>query len=165
MVYFFNSKIKLRINAMKALIQRVTSAHVVVEGEKIGAIDQGVLAYIGIGHKDDLESAKKLVDKILTYRIFENTEDVTKAGKMDWNLQQIGGGLLLVSQFTLMAKTDKGRRPDFANAMPPAQAKELFAHLVEYARSQHHTVATGQFGAMMLVSAMNDGPLNFILET
>ncbi len=149
---------------MKALIQRVQSANVVVNNSEVGAIDKGILAYIGIAHDDNLETAKKLIDKILTYRIFENTEDVNKAGKLDWNISQADGGLLLVSQFTLMAKTDKGRRPDFTNAMPPEQAKQLFAELVDYANSQYHKVATGEFGAMMAVSAVNDGPLNFILE-
>ena len=144
---------------MKALIQRVTQASVVVEGESIGEIEQGILAYIGLAPEDTLQSAKKMVDKILTYRIFNNEE-----GKLDKNVQQIGGGLLLVSQFTLMAKTDKGRRPDFGGAMPPAEAEPLFEQLVEYAKSQYTPIATGQFGADMLVKADNDGPLNFILE-
>ncbi len=149
---------------MKALIQRVKSADVTVDGKEVGAIGQGVLAYIGIGHDDDLATAKKLVDKILTYRIFENTEDPEKAGKLDCNVQQAKGGLLLVSQFTLMAKTDKGRRPDFGGAMPPDKANELFHQLVDYANSQHDKVAMGEFGALMAVTAVNDGPLNFILE-
>ncbi len=149
---------------MKALIQRVTHANVTVNNQQVGAIEQGILAYIGIGHDDSLETTKKLIDKILTYRIFENTDDPSKVGKLDWNVQQANGGLLLVSQFTLMAKTDKGRRPDFTDAMPPNQAKQLFAQLVEYANSQHDKVATGEFGAMMAVSAVNDGPINFLLE-
>lgn len=149
---------------MKALIQRVTEASVKVEGKIVGQIEHGLLAYIGIGHDDDIETSKKMIDKMLTYRIFENTQDTKKAGKLDWNVEQAGGGLLLVSQFTLMAKTDKGRRPDFANAMPPAQAKALFAELVDYAKSVYPKVETGEFGAMMAVSAINDGPLNFILE-
>lgn len=149
---------------MKALIQRVTEASVTVEGQVIGQIDNGLLAYVGLGHDDDIESAKKLVDKIISYRIFENTQDEAKAGKLDWNVEQAGGGLLLVSQFTLMAKTDKGRRPDFGNAMPPSQANELFDELVAYARKVYPKVATGEFGANMQVFAINDGPLNFILE-
>lgn len=149
---------------MKALIQRVTHAKVAVDGQTIGRIDAGVLAYIGIAHEDDYTKACRLVDKILSYRIFENTTDPDKLGKLDKSVTDIGGGLLLVSQFTLMAKTDKGRRPDFAPAMSPAQANQLFARLVDYAKSQHHTVATGQFGANMQVIAQNDGPINFILE-
>lgn len=149
---------------MKALIQRVTSANVQVNDKVVGRIDQGILAYVGIGHQDTLTTAKKLVDKMLTYRIFENTADSSKAGKLDWNIKQANGGLLLVSQFTLMAKTDKGRRPDFTDAMPPKQAAILFEQLVEYAKIQHELTATGEFGAMMMVSAINDGPLNFILD-
>jgi len=120
-----------------------------------------VLAYIGLGHDDTLQSAQKMIDKILTYRIFENDENPAKYGKLDKNLQQVGGGLLLVSQFTLMAKTDKGRRPDFGNAMAPDAARALFAQLVAYAQAQHSQVATGQFGADMQVLSI---PLNFLLE-
>lgn len=144
---------------MKALIQRVSAASVIVDGQTVGEIDQGILAYIGLGPEDNYEIAKKMVDKILTYRIFDN-----EAGKLDKNVQQVEGELLLVSQFTLMAKTDKGRRPDFGGAMAPAQASELFEQMVAYAKQQYKKVATGEFGANMLVRADNDGPLNFILE-
>lgn len=144
---------------MKALIQRVTQASVTVDSQIVGEIEHGILAYIGIGHEDNLQSAQKIIDKILTYRIFDN-----EAGKLDKNIQQVQGGLLLVSQFTLMAKTDKGRRPDFGGAMPPAQANELFEQLIDYAKAQYDNVASGEFGANMLVKADNDGPLNFILE-
>ena len=149
---------------MKALIQRVKHASVSVDGQEIGAIDNGVLAYIGLGHDDNLQSAQRMVDKILTYRLFENDDDPAKYGKLDKNVQQMGGGLLLVSQFTLMAKTDKGRRPDFGGAMLPDAAQVLFAQLVDYAKTQHPIVATGQFGADMQVISVNDGPLNFLLE-
>ena len=149
---------------MKALIQRVKHANVNVDGQEIGAIDNGVLAYIGLGHDDNLQSAQRMVDKILTYRIFENDDDPDKYGKLDKNVQQVGGGLLLVSQFTLMAKTDKGRRPDFGGAMAPDAAQALFVQLIDYAKTQHPTVATGQFGADMQVLSINDGPLNFLLE-
>lgn len=144
---------------MKALIQRVTSAQVTVDGQLVGAIDGGLLAYIGIGHNDNIQSAQKLMDKIIQYRVFEN-----EAGKLDKSLADVGGGLLLVSQFTLMARTDKGRRPDFTDAMAPAHAKQLFEAVVAYAQSIHPTVATGQFGANMAVSAVNDGPINFLIE-
>ena len=149
---------------MKALIQRVKHASVSIDGQEIGAIEQGVLAYIGLGHDDNLQSAQRMVDKILTYRLFENDDDPAKYGKLDKNVQQMSGGLLLVSQFTLMAKTDKGRRPDFGGAMAPDAAQVLFAQLVDYAKTQHPTVATGQFGADMQVLSINDGPLNFLLE-
>ena len=144
---------------MRAVIQRVTQASVCVDGQTVGEIEHGILAYIGLGHEDTLETAKKMVDKILTYRIFANEED-----KLDKNVQQAEGGVLLVSQFTLMANTHKGRRPDFAPAMPPAAAKALFTELVAYAKAQYSLVATGEFGAHMQVTANNDGPINFILE-
>lgn len=144
---------------MKALIQRVQSAHVAVDGQIIGQIQSGMLAYIGIGKDDDFDKACKLVDKIIAYRIFEDDN-----GKMGKSVSDVGGGLLLVSQFTLMAKTDKGRRPDFAPAMPPDDAKALFDKLVNYAKQVYPSVATGEFGANMAVMAVNDGPINFLLE-
>ena len=144
---------------MKALIQRVQSAHVAVDGQIIGQIQSGVLAYIGIGKDDDFDKACRLVDKIIAYRIFEDDN-----GKMGKSVSDVGGGLLLVSQFTLMAKTDKGRRPDFAPAMPPDDARELFDKLVNYAKQVYPSVATGEFGANMAVMAVNDGPINFLLE-
>ncbi len=149
---------------MKALIQRVKHANVRVDGHSIGAIEQGILAYIGLGHDDDKQSMQRLVDKILTYRIFDNTIDPTKLGKLDQNLQQIGGGLLLVSQFTLMANTNNGRRPDFGPAMSPDAAQVLFAEMIAYAQSQYSIVASGEFGANMQVESINDGPLSFLLE-
>lgn len=144
---------------MKALIQRVQSAHVAVDGQIIGQIQSGVLAYIGIGKDDDFDKACKLVDKIIAYRIFEDDN-----GKMGKSVSDVGGGLLLVSQFTLMAKTDKGRRPDFAPAMPPDDARALFDKLVNYAKQVYPNVATGEFGANMTVMAVNDGPINFLLD-
>ena len=149
---------------MRALIQRVNHASVTVDDCCVGSIQHGILAYIGLGHDDNLQSAQRMVDKILTYRIFENDEDAAKFGKLDKNVQQVAGGLLLVSQFTLMAKTDKGRRPDFGGAMAPDIAQALFAQLVNYAKTKHLNVAIGQFGADMQVMSLNDGPLNFLLE-
>ena len=149
---------------MKALIQRVQSARVTVDGHEVGRIEAGILAYIGLGHDDNLQRGQRLIDKILSYRIFENTQDSSKLGKLDQNLQQVQGGLLLVSQFTLMARTDKGRRPDFGAAMEPVAAQALFAELILYAKSQYPLVATGVFGANMQVESINDGPLNFLLE-
>lgn len=151
---------------MRALIQRVHSASVTVDAHCVDEIEHGLLAYIGLGHDDNLQSAQRMIDKILTYRIFDNDDDddPAKLGKLDKNVQQVEGGLLLVSQFTLMAKTDKGRRPDFGGAMAPDAAQALFEQLVNYAKTQHPNVATGEFGADMQVSSINDGPLNFILE-
>lgn len=149
---------------MKALIQRVSRATVTVDERCVGLIRHGVLAYIGLGHDDNLQSAQRMIDKILSYRIFENHDDPAKYGKLDLNVQQVSGGLLLVPQFTLMAKTDKGRRPDFGGAMRPDIAQALFDELVSYAQTQHPDVAAGQFGADMQVESINDGPLNFVLD-
>lgn len=149
---------------MRALIQRVNHASVTVDDCCVGSIEHGILAYIGLGHEDNLQNAQRMIDKILTYRIFDNDDDPAKYGKLDKNVQQVAGGLLLVSQFTLMAKTDKGRRPDFGAALSPDAAQALFAQLVAYARTQHPIIATGQFAADMQVSSVNDGPLNFLLE-
>jgi D-tyrosyl-tRNA(Tyr) deacylase len=149
---------------MKVLIQRVSRASVTIDEHCVGKIDHGILAYIGLGHDDDFAAAQRMIDKILTYRIFENDDDPAKFGKLDKNVQQVGGGLLLVSQFTLMAKTDKGRRPDFGGAMAPDAAQALFEQLIDYAKTQYPNVATGQFGADMQVESVNDGPLNFLLE-
>ena len=139
---------------MRALIQRVHRASVTVDAHCVGEIEHGLLAYIGLGHDDNLQSAQRMIDKILTYRIFDNDDDPAKFGKLDKNVQQVGGGLLLVSQFTLMAKTDKGRRPDFGGAMAPDAAEVLFEQLITYAKTQHPLVATGEFGADMQVSKL-----------
>lgn len=144
---------------MKTLIQRVKSASVIIDGQVVGQIDTGVLAYVGIGTKDDDVCAKKLIDKILHYRIFENEQ-----GKLDKSLFDVGGGLLIVSQFTLMATTNKGRRPDFGGAMKPDDAKVLYDNMVCYAKQTHCNVQTGQFGANMAVSSINDGPINFLIQ-
>ncbi|ELA09669.1 D-tyrosyl-tRNA(Tyr) deacylase [Moraxella macacae 0408225] len=144
---------------MKAVIQRVTSANVMVNHTIIGEIFQGILVYLGLGHNDDLTIGKKMIDKILAYRIFENAHH-----KMDKNIADVGGGLLLVPQFTLLANTNNGRRPDFGAAMHPDFAKPLFGEMVNYAKQQYHTVATGEFGANMQVTSCNDGPINFIFE-
>ena len=145
---------------MRAVIQRVLSAQVSVEGQICGQIQHGVLVLLGLGKADDLARGKKLIDKILAYRMFNDAE-----GKMSLNVNQVDGGVLLVSQFTLLANTQKGLRPDFAPAMPPSEAKALYDHLVDYARQQHPALATGIFAADMQVSLVNDGPVTFILES
>ncbi|MBF9162387.1 D-tyrosyl-tRNA(Tyr) deacylase [Acinetobacter baumannii] len=144
---------------MRALIQRVLEAKVVVDGETTGEIQHGLLVFLGIGRDDTLATGQKLIDKILKYRIFDDEQ-----GKMGWNVSQANGGVLLVSQFTLMAQTQKGLRPDFGPAMPPSDAKALYEQLVEYTRSQFENVQTGIFAADMKVHLINDGPVTFNLK-
>lgn len=144
---------------MRALIQRVLEAKVVVDGATTGEIQHGLLVFLGIGRDDTLATGQKLIDKILKYRIFDDEQ-----GKMGWNLSQANGGLLLVSQFTLMAQTQKGLRPDFGPAMPPSEAKALYEQLVNYTRAQFPQVQTGIFAADMKVHLINDGPVTFNLE-
>lgn len=144
---------------MKALIQRVTTASVTVEGQAIGAIDHGLVALIGVEKGDSEANADKLLHKLLNYRVFSD-----EAGKMNHNLQQAQGGLLLVSQFTLAADTRKGLRPGFSSAAPPEEGERLFDYLVARARQAGPPVATGQFGADMQVALVNDGPVTFMLE-
>lgn len=144
---------------MRALIQRVLAAKVVVEGETIGQIETGLLVFLGLAKTDDLDKGKKLIDKILKYRCFDDEQ-----GKMGWNISQADGGLLLVSQFTLMAQTQKGLRPDFGPAMPPLEAQVLYEQLLAYAQSQFEQVQTGIFAADMQVHLVNDGPVTFNLE-
>lgn len=145
---------------MIALLQRVSSAHVEVAGQRIGAIDQGVLALIGVQPQDDADTAQRLLDRLLAYRIFAD-----EAGRMNRSLAEIGAGLLLVPQFTLAADTSKGLRPGFSTAAPPAQAEQLFTHLCDLARAAHPRVATGRFGVHMQVALVNDGPVTFWLQS
>ncbi len=145
---------------MIGLIQRVKHANVAVDGEVIGQIDQGLLALVGVQKHDDKASADKLLKRMLSYRVFADAED-----KMNLSLSDIGGGLLLVSQFTLAADTQKGARPSFSSAASPDLGRELFDYVVNQARTQHPIVETGRFGADMQVSLLNDGPVTFWLET
>ena len=145
---------------MRALIQRVSRAAVDIDGETVGRIDQGLLALVGVAAEDDRTNADRLLHKLLHYRVFADGE-----GRMNCNLQQIEGGLLLVSQFTLVASTDKGLRPSFSSAAPPANGQAMFDYLVEQAQTAWHKVATGRFGADMQVELINDGPVTFMLET
>lgn len=144
---------------MRALLQRVLEAKVVVDGQITSEIEKGILVFLGLGKDDNLEKGKKLIDKILKYRFFDDEQ-----GKMGWNVSQARGGILLVSQFTLMAQTQKGLRPDFAPAMPPTEAKVLYEQLVAYAQSQFDQIQTGIFAADMQVHLVNDGPVTFQLE-
>ena len=145
---------------MKALIQRVRGARVEVAGEVVGAIDHGLLALVGVEPQDTPASVEKILHKLLNYRVFSDA-----AGKMNLSLSDSGGGLLLVSQFTLAADTKSGLRPSFSSAAPPALGAELFDLLVTQARGKHLQVATGRFGADMQVHLVNDGPVTFLLES
>lgn len=144
---------------MIALIQRVTEASVEVDGEMVGAIGAGLLALVAIQPDDGEAQVRRLLDRLLAYRVFDDGE-----GRMNRSLSDTGGGLLLVSQFTLAADTRKGLRPGFSTAAPPAAAERWFARLVECARARHDPVATGRFGAHMRVRLLNDGPVTFWLE-
>ncbi|MDP5240601.1 D-aminoacyl-tRNA deacylase [Uliginosibacterium sp. 31-16] len=144
---------------MIALIQRVSHAAVQVEERCVGEIGPGLLALIGVQRDDDASHARRILDKLLAYRVFPD-----EAQRMNRSLSDTGDGLLLVSQFTLAADTKKGTRPSFTPAAPPEEARELFDHLCDLARTAHPTVETGEFGADMQVSLVNDGPVTFWLE-
>ena len=144
---------------MIGLIQRVIESKVVVNGETIGHIDKGLMALIGVEKEDDTQSADKLLQKILKYRVFSDLND-----KMNLSLKDIEGGLLLVPQFTLAADTHSGLRPSFSCAAPPSKGQELFEYLVKQAKQNHPKVETGQFGADMKVHLINDGPVTFRLK-
>ncbi|HEV7985880.1 MAG TPA: D-aminoacyl-tRNA deacylase [Steroidobacteraceae bacterium] len=145
---------------MIALIQRVSCAAVQVEGRTIGAIAGGLLALVGVVRGDERPQADRLLQRVLDYRVFPDA-----AGRMNLSLKQTGGGLLLVPQFTLAADTEGGNRASFTAAAAPAAAAALFSYLVEQARAAHTPVESGQFGAHMQVSLINDGPVTFWLET
>jgi D-tyrosyl-tRNA(Tyr) deacylase len=149
---------------MRVVLQRVKRASVTVyesgaAGRVSGRIDRGLVLLVGFRSGDGAESAAKLAKKILELRIFEDD-----AGKMNRSITDIGGGLLVVSQFTLYGNTRKGRRPSFTGAMPPDEAEAMYRRFVELLKSSELTVATGVFGAKMEVEIINDGPVTFILE-
>ena len=144
---------------MIALVQRVAEARVAVQGEAVGAIGRGVLALVGVERGDGEREAARLAERVLGYRIFADAE-----GKMNRSLADIGGGLLLVPQFTLAADTKSGTRPGFSTAAAPEDGKRLFDCLAQFCRERHPVVATGRFGADMQVSLVNDGPVTFWLQ-
>ena len=145
---------------MIALIQRVTRASVEVEGAIVGAIGPGLLALVAAEPGDGGERVRKMAERLLRYRVFADD-----AGKMNRSLRDTGGGLLLVSQFTLAADTRSGMRPSFTSAAPPAEAERLFNRLVAICREKHSSgVEIGRFGAHMVVSLINDGPVTFLLR-
>jgi D-tyrosyl-tRNA(Tyr) deacylase len=145
---------------MRALLQRVTQASVVVEGSVVGEIGAGLLILLGVAKPDTAADAEYLADKVLNLRIFSDAE-----GKMNRSLLDIGGSLLVVSQFTLYGDCRKGRRPGFDAAAPPEQARALYESFVEIARRSGLRVETGVFQAHMEVTLVNDGPVTLMLET
>ena len=145
---------------MRAVVQRVSVARVVSEGELSGTIDAGLCVLVGVGKNDAESDATLLADKIVNLRIFEDA-----AGKMNQSLLDVGGALLAVSQFTLYADTSRGRRPSFVNAMEPSRAEGLFEAFCGAVRGLGVTVATGRFRTHMSVSLVNDGPVTLLLDT
>ena len=144
---------------MIGLAQRVTEARVMVDDALIGEIGSGLLVLVGVERDDGTTQADRLLERLLGYRVFADA-----AGKMNLNLREMSGGLLLVPQFTLAADTRKGMRPSFTPAAPPKVGERLFDHLLEQARRQYAPVAAGRFGAHMRVSLINDGPVTFWLR-
>ena len=144
---------------MIGLIQRVKSAKVEVNGECIGSINQGLLVLLGVEKEDDEAKAKRLMERITSYRVFSDED-----GKMNLNVQQVEGELLVVSQFTLVADTKKGTRPGFSRGASPELGNELYQYFVEQCKTTGLNVETGEFGADMQVSLVNDGPVTFSLE-
>lgn len=144
---------------MIGLIQRVNWAKVDVDGDTVGKIDAGILLLLGVEKSDTEHHAQKLADKVSRYRIFSDEQ-----GKMNLSLSQIHGGLLVVPQFTLVADTRSGNRPSFSDGAPPQVGKALFEHFVSYYRNNIAFCETGQFGADMQVSLLNDGPVTFQLQ-
>ncbi|KAB7781552.1 MULTISPECIES: D-aminoacyl-tRNA deacylase [Xanthomonas] len=145
---------------MLSLIQRVTQASVSADGEVVGQIGPGLLALVAVEPGDDEAKLQRMAERLLGYRVFSDD-----SGRMNRSLRDTGGGLLLVSQFTLAADTRSGMRPSFTTAAPPAEAERGFNRLVEVCRAQHPPgVETGRFGAHMVVSLVNDGPVTFLLR-
>ncbi len=145
---------------MRAVVQRVLSARVEVGGEVVGAVGRGLLAYLGFGDGDTADDRAWVVSKIVGLRVFEDD-----AGKMSRSLADVGGALLLVSQFTLYGDVRRGRRPSFDDAMPPAEAEAAYAAAVEQARAMGVSVETGRFRADMKVHSVNDGPVTLWIDS
>jgi D-tyrosyl-tRNA(Tyr) deacylase len=144
---------------VRALLQRVSQASVSVAGETVGAIGPGMLVLLGLDRSDDRAVAERMIDKLLGWRMFADSE-----GRMNSSIVDTGGGILLVSQFTLSADTRKGLRPSFSSAMPPGEAQALYDDLLTTLQARHAPVAAGRFGADMQVALVNDGPVTFLLE-
>lgn len=144
---------------MRALIQRVSQAKVEVAGTLVGAIEHGLLVLLGVERDDDKAVADKMLHKLLHYRVFSDEE-----GKMNLNVQQVAGSLLIVSQFTLAADTRKGLRPGFSTAAEPQKAEQLYGYLLDQAKKSKLDIACGEFAADMQVHLINDGPVTFLLD-
>lgn len=144
---------------MKCLLQRVTQASVTVAGEVVGEIDQGLLVLVGVEPEDAEQTVTRMAERLLRYRVFSDAE-----GKMNLNVAQVQGSILLVSQFTLAADTTSGNRPGFSTAAVPEQASNLCNQLADALRKGDLRVETGRFGADMQVALVNDGPVTFLLE-
>jgi D-tyrosyl-tRNA(Tyr) deacylase len=145
---------------VKALLQRVTRASVTVDDEVVGSIGQGLVVFVGVADGDAEKDAQYLVNKIIRLRVFADAES-----KINLSVLDIGGGLLLVSQFTLLADARKGRRPNFIGAAPPEKAELIFNYFVDLTRQSGLEVATGRFQQMMQVEIHNDGPVTFMLDS
>jgi len=145
---------------MIGLLQRVSTARVVVGGEEVATIDRGLLVLIGVQKGDDECKADRLLERLLGYRVFPDAKN-----RMNRSLKEIGGGLLLVPQLTLAADTRKGRRANFTSAAPPEDSRHLFDYLVQRASREHSLVQSGLFGADMQVTLTNEGPVTFRLES
>ena len=144
---------------MKCLLQRVTQASVTVAGVVVGEIDQGLLVLVGVEPEDAEQTVTRVAERLLRYRVFADAE-----GKMNLNVAQVQGAILLVSQFTLAADTTSGNRPGFSTAAPPEQASNLCDQLADALRKGDVRVETGRFGADMQVALVNDGPVTFLIE-
>lgn len=145
---------------MKAVLQRVSRASVTVAGEVVGQIGRGILILLGVEHDDTEEDARQLADKAIVLRIFDDAD-----GKMNLSLEEIGGSLLVVSQFTLLGDCRKGRRPSFIGAAPPELAEKLYNTFIGAAGSRGIPIATGRFRAAMDVELVNDGPVTLLLDS
>ena len=145
---------------MRALLQRTSEASVAVAGETVGAIEGGLVVFLGVGPSDDEATAMALARRIVELRIFRDAD-----GRTNSSLSDVGGAVLLVSQFTLFADTRRGRRPGFTGAAPPEQAERLYDRMAAALRALGVTVATGRFGAEMIVRLTNDGPFTIWLDT
>jgi len=145
---------------MRAVVQRVSQASVTVDGEVVGRIDKGFLLLLGVADDDTQDDVIYLAQKVVGLRVFEDSE-----GKMNLGLADVGGGVLVVSQFTLLGDCRKGRRPSFVHAAPPAKAEELYRSFVAEIRGQGITVETGRFQQHMDVELINDGPITLLLDS
>jgi D-aminoacyl-tRNA deacylase len=148
------------MGAMRACIQRVSSARVIVDGKSVGEIGRGLLVLLGVAAEDADADLRWMVDKVVGLRVFEDAD-----GKMNLALADVGGELLVVSQFTLLGDCRRGRRPSFVGAAPPDQAERMYEQFVEAARQQGIRVATGRFRTQMNVELVNDGPVTILLDS